>query len=288
MPCDCPCEVCELYPCICEDDNECKCEEKCSDCGGCIEEDCCECEDCTPCECDNDDDNLCPECGEELPCDCCEVCGKETCVCPEPPQPGEIDYNITEIIVSGSREGFEINLTKETFKAPAEYKIAVFSINGGDKWKAVKADTFTELKKFAKLFNKDLELWISDKGTKKEKPKEEDIIKFPKISKRPKAPKLKVNYKIFDGQWVLSTDKKAALEIAAVKSDVNNGVIQVGLVVNKVLDTKGWGKFLAEGGITATTTKTTYFMRYEPKPNDNGTYTAASKNKKISVKLPKK
>ena len=212
----------------------------------------------------------------------------------DPPTGGIINYNIEKIIIEGVSSGlygnvvrgdFVINLTTETFTRPSDYTIKSFSIDGGKKWKKAKPNTFTE-ERFPKLLNKDLELVISDKDIdRKSKPKQpeegDNRITFDKINKKPKAPKLKVNYTIIPEQWVLVANKNDTKILPEF------GKIQVGLASGKKVDSYGYGKFFSDGSIATTATKTTYFVRYEPK-KDGDVYTAASKHRKISVKAPRK
>ncbi|MCL2080934.1 MAG: InlB B-repeat-containing protein, partial [Oscillospiraceae bacterium] len=212
---------------------------------------------------------------------------------PDPELSG-IDYSGTDLTVPGSAGGFSINLTKELFVKPETYTIVAFSIDGGKKWKAAKADTFSDTK-FNKLLNKDLELQLSDKAiekTTKQPGEGATIITFPKINKRPKMDKLVVNYVIgadatgaTTGEWVL-TEKNGT---TSLKAD-----IEVGAANGKVVDANGYGKFFGSDGSTngigiipltgAKPAKTPYFIRSAPKPaDDNGAFTAASKAKRINV-----
>ena len=218
----------------------------------------------------------------------------------EPVKPsGGIDYSAEDVIVpgvgEGSVEGFAINLTQETIKIADGYTVAAFSIDGGAKWKAAKADTFSAAK-FNKLLNKDLTLHLSNKPIDKssKKPAEDaDIITFAKINKRPKIDKLVVNYLIgadvsgvTTGEWVLS----AKGGTASVKA-----TIEVGVANGKTVDDKGWGRFAGADGTAngisimpltgAKPAKTVYFIRTAPKPAETagGEFTAASKSKKINV-----
>lgn len=112
-----------------------------------------------------------------------------------PPTPDDhddghcIDYSQPDLVAPGSKDGFSINLTKETLTLPDGYEPSVYSIDGGERWKPVKGNLSAE--KFPKLFNKDITLQISDKPIEKETkkpPKDAQIVKFPLINKRPKPP----------------------------------------------------------------------------------------------------
>ncbi|GHV32573.1 hypothetical protein FACS18949_03910 [Clostridia bacterium] len=87
---------------------------------------------------------------------------------------------------------------------------AAYSADGGLKWKK------GEIKSLAKLLNKDTKLWITDSyDTKKRRPAEgASVIKFPKISARPKGnvDRLVVNYQLTAdpsgfsyGAWIMAT-----------------------------------------------------------------------------------
>jgi hypothetical protein len=206
-----------------------------------------------------------------------------------------IDYSPGDLIVPGRAsdtalypEGtFFINLTLETITIPEEYSVVTYSVDGGEKWKKAKGDTFTDAK-FLKMFSKDMTLALAntaiDKKTKKPG-KDTDgndavIIKFSLISKRPKLPKLVVNYLVgadktgnTAGDWVLSEKG----ENKAVKKG-----IEVGVAAGKTVDENGYGVFYLDKGIHVTAAKTVYYIRTAPTKKD-GIYIAASKSKKITV-----
>jgi hypothetical protein len=208
-------------------------------------------------------------------------------------QDPEIDYSAGDIIIIGSDPAFSINLTRETITLPDTYTPAVFSINGGSKWRAVKPNTFENIR-FVRLLNKDLTLHISNQPSDRasKKPPEDSVITFPRINKRPPTPKLAVNYLIAadntgesPGDWVLSAKNGTA----AVKDG-----IQVGVADEKqkyrALDHNGYGRFY-DGGAVGIPVKelrnnklftTRYFIRIAPK-DEGGAYTAASRPRRISV-----
>jgi hypothetical protein len=204
---------------------------------------------------------------------------------------GGIDYSAPDVVVYGSVSSHSVNLTRETVTFAPGFTPASFSVDGGKKWKAAKADTFNDVK-FAKLLNKDLTLHISDKPIDKKTKKPQEgavIVTFATIKKRPAAPKLTVNYLIAadptgvtPGGWVL-TEKGGT---AAVKKN-----IQVGLADGKKLNVNGYGQFFSDGWIAITALtgtkpeKTAYFIRTAPLPpaQSGGAYTAAGKAKKVNV-----
>jgi hypothetical protein len=202
-----------------------------------------------------------------------------------------IDYEITDLIVPGTTEGFSINLTQETIAIPASYSVVTFSIDGGQKWRAVRADTFSAAR-FPRLFNKDLTLHISDKPINRATKKPEEgaaIVTFPRINKRPAAPRLAVNYALdadttgrTPGHWLL-TDRGGTT--ARRGSD-----IQIGLASGRMVDEKGFGQFFEapNHGIPvlalegARPVRTVYFVRLAPKP-DGAAFVPASKSARIRV-----
>jgi hypothetical protein len=193
-------------------------------------------------------------------------------------------YNNPENPEQGS---FYINLTLETIAIPEDYTVAAYSIDGGEKWKKAKYDTFSAAK-FVKMLSKDMTLVLSntaiDKETKKPG-KDADgnnavTVKFPLINKKPKFPKLVVNYLVSadpsgvsSGTWVMS------------EKDVNKAVkegIEVGAAAGRAVDENGYGIFYDETGIPVPDAKKTYFVRTAPKKSGS-TYTAASKPKRITI-----
>ena len=221
----------------------------------------------------------------------------------EAPAPG-IDYSQPPLIINGSSNGYEINLTAETLTVPTPTSIQAYSTDGvGKKWTAVKTgvDLFNPktgafgTAKFAKLLDKGMTLWLycgTNFGVKElpDHPDDPDIIKFTEIKKRDPAPKAAVDYQIgadmtgaTTGDWVLvakstGTLLKAGIEIAAADSK------------GKTPDGNGYGKFYdgATNGIPmkemdgTKVVKSVYFARYAPKLS-NDIYYPASKSAKITV-----
>ncbi|MCL2002889.1 MAG: leucine-rich repeat protein [Oscillospiraceae bacterium] len=121
--------------------------------------------------------------------------------------------SVTDTVIPGDREGAHINLAAETITLPGGFNVAAYSVDGGKKWK--KGALPTDEKKVSNLFNKDLDLWVSDQLDDSGKPltKEADIddtkvIKFPKIEARaktlvPKPGKLAPYYRESNNRWVL-------------------------------------------------------------------------------------
>ncbi|MCL2082602.1 MAG: S8 family serine peptidase [Oscillospiraceae bacterium] len=207
-------------------------------------------------------------------------------------EPCCIDYGSGDVTVSAG--GVAINLNRSTITlggfVPAEFDI------GNGKWRAA-GDTFSDQAKFAKLLNKGIELRLKDAGG--------TVIALPKINKSPTPPKVEVNYGAaagikschgdFDGQWLLFTRVKRGQAPAVLKEGMQIGI--AGLngkgKPGKTVDTNGWGKFQSDGGICVkpigekngkpAVVKTVYFYRMAPKPNGDGSFTAAGKPKKIKV-----
>ena len=139
---------------------------------------------------------------------------------------------------------------------------------------------------FSKLLSKGLELEITDGLSNQGRtPSDSDtVIVFAKISKRPPAPKLRINYLIAadptgetPGDWVLAEKNGTT----AVKSD-----ILIGVASGKTVDSSGWEKFndgekvgipvKASGG------KTAYLFKSTAK-QDRTAYIPASKARKVSA-----
>ena len=214
-----------------------------------------------------------------------------------------INYSNANIIITGSNNG-SINLTKETITLPYNYIIKAYSVDGGEKWKAVKDDPGSQVKfkaSFSKLLSKDLKLSLSNKDIDKNTKQPESnatIIAFPIIKKRQSPPKVEVNYAIgadktgkTAGDWLL-TNKDA--------TSTNYGkAVKDGIEIAETKDNKGkepnasgYGRF-AQGennGISVKNfdvyskkvIKTIYFVRTAP-TNVGGEYIAASKPLKITV-----
>ncbi|MCL2083410.1 MAG: hypothetical protein FWH04_09305 [Oscillospiraceae bacterium] len=170
---------------------------------------------------------------------------------------------------------------------PTEFHI------GNGKWKAVK--NVLDYEKFPKLLNKDLTLTLKDAN--------ENIVTFPKINKRPSAPKLAVNYEIAadtsgntPGQWILTTKAEKGQMPQVVKEGIHIGTPQIeGGKAQKMDIYHDWGYFypgeangicirsLGDKNGKPLVQKTTYFYKEEPRLNEDGSYTPASKPKKITV-----
>ena len=197
-----------------------------------------------------------------------------------------INHAIAPVTISGTgAAGFSIDLTQETIATG--YDVKAFSTDGGATWKAAKSDTFSA-EKFSKLFNKDLNLQLSDKDidrTTKKPAEGAVIVYFPKINKRPTTPKLAINYLIAadptgntPGEWVLAEKNGTT----AVKTD-----ILIGVADGKDVDGDDWGKFFdgAATGIPvkASGGKTAYYFKSAAVKVSDAEYTPASKQKKVSA-----
>ncbi|MCL2081503.1 MAG: hypothetical protein FWH16_05315 [Oscillospiraceae bacterium] len=100
-------------------------------------------------------------------------------------------------------DGPHINLALETISLPAGFTVAAYSVNGGEKW--TKGALPTDAAKLSKLFDKDLTLWLIDDADSKGKPTDAaSYIKFPAISKRPKANEDKLKPFYLTDTWVLA------------------------------------------------------------------------------------
>jgi hypothetical protein len=97
---------------------------------------------------------------------------------------------------TGLASGNHINLTAETVTLPSGFTVEAWSVDGGKKWKA---GALPEGARLAKLFDKGMTLWVTDNFNKKDikegkkvvdkkgPAKNANIVKFPKIDRRPKA-----------------------------------------------------------------------------------------------------
>ena len=219
-----------------------------------------------------------------------------------------IDYTAGDVIVkakTGGRENekYFINLTKETFVVPSDYIVAAYSLNGGTSWTAVGSKSVFDSAALAKLFTatKDVTLAFTDKyNSKTRKPADGAIVvNFPRINRRPALKTYTVNYKIgaddtgaTTGAWVLTekggkTSVKEGIEIALSDS------------AGKGPNDKGFGRFTGKNGSAdgigivplqngGKTAQTAYFIRQAPKANGDGTFTAASIPRKITVQGQRK
>jgi hypothetical protein len=206
-----------------------------------------------------------------------------------------IDYTAPNIVIIGKTGNANseviINLTAETIVF-GEFKAVAFSIDGGNRWRAVKPNIFSA-SKFPNLLNRDLNLRLSntaiDRKTRKP-PTDAVIVEFPNITKRPKIRNFIINYAIgvdktgkTPGEWVL-TERNS-------HSSVKSG-IEVAVANGRIPNTDGYGRFIGANGtsngiavmpISGTRViRTNYFIREAPKL-ENGTYIAASRPRRITV-----
>ncbi len=221
---------------------------------------------------------------------------------PDPDYKYGIDYSQPDLIVpSDTEDSATINLHQETLLLPEDYYIGSYSLDGGRKWKNGATPFLSS--KFPKLFSKDITLWLSNEAiekTTKKPPKEAQMIKFPKILKRPKTPKLTINYAIaaneaYDSTLAISWENPPSMWVLAEK-DGRTAIkknIQIGVAAGTsgaVPDEFGFGWFYdgMKNGIpvmelTGTKVmKTAYVYRVAPTQNGS-TYKAASKPRKIKA-----
>jgi hypothetical protein len=204
----------------------------------------------------------------------------------------ESDFDHKEnVIAPGSADGFSINLSFDSITLPAGYAAVVFSTDGGNRWRAARADTFSAAR-FPALLNRGMTLHISDKPLDKttKKPPEDSVVTFPIINRRPAAPRLVINYAVAadptgetPGEWVL-TERNGT---AAVRDGVEIGR---GVTVNRriVLDGAGYGQFLPDRGVPVEPSvndkseRSIFFIRTAPQVNEN-VYTAAGRTRRITA-----
>jgi hypothetical protein len=185
---------------------------------------------------------------------------------------------------AAENRGAFINLTLETFALPEGTTVQAFSTDGGEKWTA---GSVTEAQ-IVKMLNRGMELWLCTKDYNRnaKKPQgsgnEHNIIAFAKINKRPAAPRLAVNYAICAdptgktaGDWVLAEKGGST----AVREN-----IQVGAASGKRVDDRGFGQFFPDTGIPVLEAKRTqYFIRFAPKAENDGSFTPASRTRRINA-----
>ncbi|MCL2096779.1 MAG: Ig domain-containing protein, partial [Oscillospiraceae bacterium] len=214
-----------------------------------------------------------------------------------------IDYTAGDVIVTGKIDGTEnnnyfINLTKETFAVPAGYNIAAYSINGGTSWTAVAARAVFDAAALSKLFTRtrDVTLAFTDiYDSKARKPAANAaVVNFPEIKRRPALPTYNINYRIgadstgiTPGTWVLTerngaSSVKEGIEVAAADS------------AGRAPGELGYGRFYglngSANGIDISplpennrAVSSVYYIRIGALDNNDGTYTAASDSRRITV-----
>jgi len=209
-----------------------------------------------------------------VPCADCNNC---PCNCP--PWDG--------IIPSTTADTSVINLLTETITINGMTVLA-FSIDGGKKWK--KGALPTDAKKVGKLFNKPLELWVSDQKGDNGKPitkaadiDESKVIKFPAIEARSKRAiakpgKLAVWY-AFDPDT-----KASSWFLADAKSAEKTPLFNTYEITTAA---KGLGVYTMFTQASADMAQKTYFVR-TPANKDGGTHTPASKAAKVKTAKPTK
>ncbi|MDR0248252.1 MAG: hypothetical protein LBI44_01095 [Oscillospiraceae bacterium] len=189
-----------------------------------------------------------------------------------PPEPVTAD-----VFVKSDTPGAEINLTSETLILPEDYTPEAYSLDGGSKWKVGAPPAGDE---FAKLFRKELILWVTDTYNQKSKESAEGarLVKFPRINARPKAnvDKLKPYYvpDIAGGggdYWVLAENKSSVA--------VYEGYEYAETIDRKTPDDKGWIP-VPSGGFPMSDKKTMYLARTAAS-SLSGMYTPASKPFKV-------
>jgi hypothetical protein len=119
--------------------------------------------------------------------------------------------------------GSFIDLTAETI-AVSGFTVAAFSVDGGSKWR--RGPLPTDSRRQSALFNKDLELWVSnvlnDRGKAVTKAADinaantdnDRIIKFPKINARPRGNEVRLRplYRTESDLWTVTGEDPAGYE----------------------------------------------------------------------------
>lgn len=197
---------------------------------------------------------------------------------PDPVDPGFDTINGT--ITLSDATAPNINLAAETINL-GNFSVAAYSLDGGKKWK--KGELPTDAK-FKKLFDKGMTLWLSDgwnaKDIKEEKkviekkgiPANANIIKFPKIEKRPKPNTEKLKPFYLSETWEA---RKGGTTAASM-------VYEWAETTDKKTPSGEWQTIPNDGfSIQSGKTKVTYLFR-TPAVADGGTYTPASKAFKLT------
>jgi hypothetical protein len=182
-----------------------------------------------------------------------------------------INYDINEIIVPGTVDGFSINLTRETITVPSSYTVQAFSTDGGRRWRAIRPDTLSDAR-FPRLLNRNLDLRLSDKAIdstlRPRRPAADaNIVEFNSIRGRPKPPRLRVNLLIgrSRGDWLLAEDRKTAHSASVRKDDIEVAVADVNNR-NRIPDRNGFGVFFPGpiNGIPIPRERTSFLFRFAP------------------------
>ncbi|MCL1807889.1 MAG: hypothetical protein FWG31_09340 [Oscillospiraceae bacterium] len=238
-------------------------------------------------------------------------------------QLADYENNVTgaEFPVDLEPDDFWINLTQETIQIPASYAPAAYSLDEGKKWKKAKGDTFSA-KKFPKLLNKGMTLYLADEWIDKDVKETDDkgkkvvvqkkgvpqgengylcnVITFRTINKRPTLDKFAINYAVYadptgvtPGEWCLTTKADQAKPLAGqTKSSAFKDGWEIALASDDKKTPGQYGVFCQEDGIPVKKlegdkpAKTVYFVKKAPEYKVIGsvvTYTASSKAKKVSA-----
>jgi hypothetical protein len=207
---------------------------------------------------------------------------------------------------------FAINLTKDRLELTDSFAPALFSVDGGKKWRAVKGEQLTT--KFGKMLNKGLTLHLADKAEGKVPAVDARVIQFQQIGARPKIGKFSVNYGIFadatgvtPGGWAISTKENVKKPTKDLKvGDALTIGWQVGIgpadvPKAKTVDVNGFGYFcriadctVCRGrGISVKSLgdetkpiRTPYFFRSEARMTVSATgitYVAGSRAKRANI-----
>jgi hypothetical protein len=164
---------------------------------------------------------------------------------------------------------------------------AVFSIDGGQRWRAVGVGGINA--QLPRLLNRDMSLVLSDKApVRGQLPMDARRITFPQINGRPKLDRLQPHYGIVQGSWVLSTrggttaaTQQGALALEIARPSASNARVP------GVWEAAPAGT-TAIPALALTTARTTnFFVRTAPSVEGTGAnqvFTAASAPRRFAVR----
>jgi hypothetical protein len=235
-----------------------------------------------------------------------------------------IDYTpVADVIVPGRIggrtgtiiDGFSINLTKETIQIPSTYRPLLFSIDDGQRWRAVKDGMFSD-DRFPRMLNRPMSLRISDREIDRStrQPQEgAQIVSFATIFGRAALPRLSVNFALgadlsgdTSGTWVLTrqmlppnadrTLSKRELRALMVTVIEKEGMlIAEADATRRQPNERGYGRFHGLNG-TANgivvkplpsdnrVIKSTYFIRIGAERRSDTDFRAASRPRRINIR----
>jgi hypothetical protein len=193
----------------------------------------------------------------------------------------------TEVLVpSTTADTATINLTVEAITISG-MTVAAFSVDGGRKWR--RGALPTEQRRISALFNKPLELWVSDQKLENGKPitkatdiDESKVIKFPAVEARPK--RVIENGKPMIWYAFDPDTNTASWNITSNRDTARKPILNTFEVAEAVGKTPVTYAMFTESTDMA---QKTYFVR-TPANNDGGKFTPASRAARVKTAKPTK